>query len=162
MNGTTFSLHTEKTILHCCSCALCLSVCLYLITYIRLIRYFWVIQKTRYKFSRMTIDQAHEQHNELVKGSGGAIGLTENPVAFRRWMIAGPAEQARLLRKFEDDFLDDVSEVLEHHEEGYFTQETFNIQVLNLCETIDKWGIHSLMTTVSYCLWIPATVQVLT
>ena len=55
---------------------------------------FWVISKTHNKFSSMPIDQVHEQNNKLVKGSGGAIGLTENPVAFRRWMIAGP-EQAR-------------------------------------------------------------------
>ena len=55
----------------------------------------WVISKTHNKFSSMPIDQVHEQNNKLVKGSGGAIGLTENPVAFRRWMVAGP-EQARL------------------------------------------------------------------
>ena len=31
----------------------------------------------------MPLDQAHEQENKMVKGSGGAVGLTENPVAFR-------------------------------------------------------------------------------
>ncbi len=46
---------------------------------------FWVVPKTRNKFSSMPIDQAHEQNNQLVKGLGGAVGLTENPVAFRRW-----------------------------------------------------------------------------
>ena len=51
----------------------------------------------------MPIDQAHEQNNALVKGSGGAIGLTENPSAFRKWMIAGP-EQACLLKEFEQEF----------------------------------------------------------
>ena len=44
--------------------------------------------------SSMPIDQAHEQ----VKGSGGAVGLTENPSAFRKWVIAEP-EQARLIKK---------------------------------------------------------------
>lgn len=38
----------------------------------------WVLKN---KFSCIPIDQAHEQNNELVKGSGGAVGLTENPVA---------------------------------------------------------------------------------
>ena len=47
----------------------------------------------------MPIDQAHEQNNLIVKGSGGAVGLTENPAAFRKWMIAGP-EQARLMEEF--------------------------------------------------------------
>lgn len=36
----------------------------------------WVVSKTSNRFSSMPIDQCHEQNNELVKGSGGAIGLT--------------------------------------------------------------------------------------
>ena len=43
----------------------------------------WVISKTRNKFSAIPIDQAHEQENKKVKPVGGAVGLTENPVAFR-------------------------------------------------------------------------------
>jgi hypothetical protein len=43
----------------------------------------WVLSKTGNKFSSMPLDQAHEQANKMVKGSGGAVGLTENPVAFR-------------------------------------------------------------------------------
>ena len=35
--------------------------------------------KTSNKLSAMSIDQWHEQNNALVKGSGGAIGLTGNP-----------------------------------------------------------------------------------
>ena len=50
----------------------------------------WVVKKTTNRFSSMPIDQAHEQNYELVKGSGVAVGLTENPSAFRKWMIAGP------------------------------------------------------------------------
>jgi len=45
-----------------------------------------VVHKKRRRFSAIPIDQAHEQHNALVKG-GGAIGLTENPMALRRWMV---------------------------------------------------------------------------
>ena len=59
----------------------------------------WVISKTHKKFSAIPIDQAHEQKNSHVKGCGGALGLTENPVAFRRWMLSRP-EQARLLTEF--------------------------------------------------------------
>ncbi len=43
----------------------------------------WVLSKTGNKFSAMPLDQAHEQENKMVKGAGGAVGLTENPVAFR-------------------------------------------------------------------------------
>lgn len=43
----------------------------------------WVLSKTNNKFSAIPIDQAHEQANKDVKSAGGAVGLTENPVAFR-------------------------------------------------------------------------------
>jgi len=45
----------------------------------------WVVQKT-IRFSAMPIDQAHEQNSELIKSTGGAIGLTENPSTFRKLM----------------------------------------------------------------------------
>lgn len=62
---------------------------------------YWVVAKTKKSFSCIPIDQSHEQNNAIVKGSGGAVGLTENPTAFQRWMVSGP-EFARLLREFED------------------------------------------------------------
>lgn len=60
----------------------------------------FVIRKTNRKCYAISIDQAHEQHNAIVKCEGGAIGLTENPSALRRWMIAGP-ETARIITEFE-------------------------------------------------------------
>ena len=48
----------------------------------------------------MPLDQAHDQNNAMLKDSGGAIGLTENPAALKRWMVSGP-EQTRLIAKFE-------------------------------------------------------------
>ena len=50
----------------------------------------FVVHKTRNKFSAMAIDQCHEQNNGAVKGSGGAVGLTGDPAALRRWTVAGP------------------------------------------------------------------------
>ena len=47
-------------------------------------------------FSAIPLDQAHEQNNAYVKGDGGAIGLTDNATALRRWMVAGP-EVTRLI-----------------------------------------------------------------
>ena len=41
-----------------------------------LMKFLVISSKTHNKFSLM---QVHEQNNKLVKGSGGAIGLTENP-----------------------------------------------------------------------------------
>ena len=35
-----------------------------------------------------------------MKGDGGAVGLTEYPAAFRRWMVSGP-EMARVIAEFQ-------------------------------------------------------------
>lgn len=43
----------------------------------------WVLSKTANAFSAIPFDQAHEQENKTVKSAGGAVGLTENPIAFR-------------------------------------------------------------------------------
>ena len=77
----------------------------------------WVISKSSNTFSSIPIDQAHEQNNARVKGSGGAVGLTESPVAFRRWMVAGP-ETARVLQEFENQLKGEtnVDEKNKHHE----------------------------------------------
>ena len=61
----------------------------------------FVVHKTSNKVSAMSVDQCHEQNNAVVKGSGGAVGLTGNPEALRRWMVAGP-EIARITTKFEE------------------------------------------------------------
>ena len=59
-----------------------------------------LVKKTTHVFSGIAIDQAHEQNNASVKGDSGAVGLTENPAALRRWMVSGP-EMARLIGEFE-------------------------------------------------------------
>ena len=43
----------------------------------------WVLSKTGNSYSAIPFDQAHEQENKVVKSAGGAVGLTENPTAFR-------------------------------------------------------------------------------
>ena len=103
----------------------------------------WVLFKTNNKFSTIPIDQAHEQENANVKGSGGCIGLTENPTAFRRWMLSGP-EMARLQKEFENEYLpyadSDHPRNFQNHEQGFSAQITFQKQVNNLIETIRKMG----------------------
>ena len=78
-----------------------------------------VVSKTTHLFSSVPVDQAHEQNNERVKGTGSALRLTEISIAFRKWMLAGP-EQARLLREFEEDVFTEEEKNL-HHEEGLST-----------------------------------------
>ena len=59
----------------------------------------FVVHKTRRVFSSIPIDQAHEQNNALIKGDGGAVGLTNNGSALQRWMVAGP-EVSRVVEEF--------------------------------------------------------------
>ena len=63
----------------------------------------FVVQKTQQFLSLIALDHNHEQENEIIKGDGGAVGLTKNHTALRRWMIAGP-EIARLVKEFESIF----------------------------------------------------------
>ena len=70
-----------------------------------------------------------------MKSSVGAVGLTENPSAFKKWMIAGP-EQARLLKEFEQEYISEDGTKQQHHEEGMSTQKIFKEQALALVHTI--------------------------
>ena len=69
---------------------------------------YFVVHKTEKVFSSIALDHAHEQVNAQVKGEGGAVGLTENPAALRRWMIAGP-EVVRIIQEFEETSAKEVS-----------------------------------------------------
>jgi hypothetical protein len=99
----------------------------------------WVVSKTHRKFSAMPFDQAHEQENKTVKGPGGAVGLTENPSAFRRWMLSGP-EMARLLKEFEEEYIEEDDTHCLHHEQSDSSQNKFHRQVLSLTDTIKQMG----------------------
>ena len=99
----------------------------------------WVVCKTENRFSTMPIDQAHEQNNAVIKGSGGAIGFTENPSAFRKWVIAGP-EQAQVIVEFEKQYLREIQDIHLHHEEGLAAQKTFKRQVLDLVQAVNEFG----------------------
>ena len=43
----------------------------------------FTVHKSPRRFSAIAIYQAHEENNGMVKGDGGAVGLTENPSALR-------------------------------------------------------------------------------
>lgn len=87
----------------------------------------WVPSKTYNKLCTIPLDRVREQVNKIVKGSGGAVGLTENPNAFRRWILSGP-EIARLLKEFEEEYFpeDDTNDPrnFHHHEQSLSTQKT--------------------------------------
>ena len=107
-------------------------------------QFHWVLSKTNNAFSSIPFDQAHEQENAYVKGSGG---LMENPVAFRRWMLSGP-ELVRLQKLFEEEYFpDDDPEnprLFQNHEQGLATQKAFQKQVSNLFKTFKIMGNPSM------------------
>ena len=76
----------------------------------------------------------------MVKGDGGAVGLTENPSALKRWMLCGP-EMARLVSEFEGS-----SEVLskgsqdKRHEQKKGSQTLFVTEVSALKTVIAEMG----------------------
>ena len=103
-----------------------------------------VVHKTRNKFSAMAIVQCHEQNNGAVKGSGGAVGLTGNPAALRRWTVAGPGV-ARLVAEFEEEQVDGgpgAKRTIEgrHHEQQPGVQSAFLKDVHSLTVVLQDMG----------------------
>ena len=58
------------------------------------------LQKTTNAFASKLLDHAQAQNNELIKGDGGVIRITENPNVLSTSMVAGP-ELARMVKEFE-------------------------------------------------------------
>lgn len=99
----------------------------------------FVVQKSKHLFSLIALDHNHEQQNEMIKGEGGAVGLTEDPAALRRWMIAGP-EVARVVTEFEETFIKSNTEDTRHHEQIPGVQSSFAKDVRALVDTIEAMG----------------------
>lgn len=106
----------------------------------------FVVHKTRRVFSSIAIDQAHEQNNAVVKGDGGAIGLTENPRALARWMVAGP-EISRIVSEFESQLKADSKEDLKHHDQSLAVQKSFRDNVTSTVEEFEEAGNPFLETS---------------
>jgi len=101
----------------------------------------FAVQKTKNVFSALAIDQCHEQVNELIKGDGGAVGLTENPQAFERWMVAVP-EISRVVLEFKKSFQasNDREKSHKHHEQYPGVQNKFAKEVRALVSAFDDLG----------------------
>ena len=97
----------------------------------------FVVHKTKKYFSSIALDHAHEQVNARVKGEGGAVGLTENPAALRRWMVAGP-ELSRMVEEFEGNI--SSAEDHHHHEQKHGFQSAFAKDVKSLISSFEEMG----------------------
>ena len=100
----------------------------------------FTVNKAGHVFSNIAIDQAHEQNNACVKGDGGAVGLTQNPQALRRWMVSGP-EMARLISEFQASMeKPEKKSNHKHHEQTQSIQMEFFNQVKALSNVIEEMG----------------------
>ena len=85
----------------------------------------FVVHTSRREFSAIAIGQAHEQNNADINGDGGAVWLTEDPRALRRWMVAGP-ELSRLIAGYEAmSGVKDAAISSKHHEQTLRAQRSF-------------------------------------
>ena len=100
----------------------------------------FVVHKSSRDFSAMAIDQAHEQANAVIKGDGGAVGVTENPSALRRWMVSGP-EVSHLVAQYDAVFqAKDATQNTRHHEQTERNQRLFMDKVNKLTKVIGDLG----------------------
>ena len=99
----------------------------------------FVVHKTKHAFSAIALDHAHEQINASVKGDGGAVGLTENPGALRRWMVAGP-EVARMIDEFERSLPPTNGKANAHHEQVPSVQNAFATDVTVFLSAVEEVG----------------------
>lgn len=81
--------------------------------------------------------QAHEQNNAVIKGDGGAVGLTDNPSALRRWMVGGP-KICRVIQEFQTSLGVNQGSLSvpgeSHHEQRKRFQENFKSDVASLIQ----------------------------
>ena len=73
----------------------------------------------------------------MIKGDGGAVGLTESPVALRRWMVAGP-EIARAVKEFERTYAVGRHGDTRHHEQVHSVQKAKDVK--SLIGVIEEMG----------------------
>ena len=99
----------------------------------------FVVHKSQRAFSSIALDHAHEQANALVKGDGGAVGLTESPGALLQWMVAGP-ELARMTQEFEESIPSVTKEDTRHHEQVPGVQVLFKKDVASLVSSFEEVG----------------------
>ena len=101
----------------------------------------FAVCKTSNKFSAMAIDQCHEQNNAIIKESGGAIGLTNNPGALRCWIVAG-LEVARMVTEFESYTADNNNgdSINSHHEQHPGVQASLLNDVKSLIAVFIEMG----------------------
>ena len=96
------------------------------------------VTRSNKRFSAIAIDQSHVQLNKKLKGTGGIIGLTQDPVSLMNWSVSGP-EVSKLIEDFqvasEADEIDGGCDFF-HHDETAKRQSDFVSDVRSMAEVI--------------------------
>ena len=103
----------------------------------------FAVQPSNKPFSAISIDQAHEMNNKVIKGDGGIIGLTENKSALEHWLVCAPEINLHLLQ-FEKCYgyssIENEDSSQFHHEQTTTFQKKFIKDVKALTEMINELG----------------------
>ena len=122
-------------------------------------------QKSNRDFSRMGLDQIHEQNNKIIKGAGGASDLLNkvDDSALLRWEVCSP-ELARVILEFEDCL--DRNEFpaesnTKHHEDNEPFHKRFAADVnrLNKCISVNPFTQHNLTKLNNKAVVVPESVR---
>ena len=97
-----------------------------------------VVWKANNRISCMTIYQAHEQNNAVVK-SGGIVGIRDNPSALKSWILAGP-KVSHLVHEFEAVLRNEIAKTTGHHEKSRSTQIQLLKEVTYLVDALESMG----------------------
>ena len=103
----------------------------------------WVFSKTAEPFSYIPLDQANEHNVKVMKGSGGIVGLQQDPELLRDWAIVSP-EVARIVSEFEKDCPIQKRKI---YDEGPTAQTNFVNEVQQTMSAISKYGNPFLLET---------------
>ena len=99
----------------------------------------FVVQKSTHVFSTMAMDHAHEQINDLIKGDGGVIGITDKPPALIKWITAGPGIFS-IVDEFENTPLEKGTH---HHDQEPSIQAQFASHVKAMIAAFEESGYPS-------------------
>ena len=89
--------------------------------------------KTDKPFSRMGLDQLHEQNNKVIKGVSGATNLLNrnDESALNRWALSAP-DLSQMIGEFEEMFQGHSDNVKKHHESSPTFQQDFYRDVMKV------------------------------
>ena len=104
----------------------------------------WVFSKTAEPFSFIPLDQANEHNVKIMKGSGGIVGLQQDPELLRNWAIVSP-EVVRIISEFEKDC--SFQNRKTYSEEGSTAKINFFNEVQQTMSAISKYGNPFLIET---------------